>query len=98
MPETAAEKRKREKAEAEAAAAAEAALLEADNIVMEGAVGGPVAPVVPENIASYFDSRIQEILKSISVQLKSINTKIKRSKKETGDNMENSCSWIWQHL
>ena len=87
--ESAADKRKREKAEAAEAeaAAAEAAQLEADNVLVAGAVGGPVTPV-PENIRSYFDLKMQEILKTISDQFQVITTEFDRSKKETGENMD----------
>ena len=94
--ESAAEKRKREKAEAaeaEAAAAAEAAQLEADNLVMGGAVCGPVAPAVSVNIGSKFDLKMQEIFKSISDEIKVITaefveftTKIRLAEKEMDEN------------
>ena len=86
--ESAADKRKREKAEAAEAeaAAAEAAQFKADNFVVAGAVGGPVAAAVPENIASYFDSKFQEILESISAEVKSFTTEIRRTRKKMDEN------------
>ena len=86
--ESAADKGKREKAEAAEAeaAAAEAAQFKADNFVVAGAVGGPVAAAVPENIASYFDSKFQEILESISAEVKSFTTEIRRTRKKMDEN------------
>ena len=58
-------------------------------MVLEGAVGGPVAAAVPENISNYFESRFQEILKSMSNQFKSMSNEFRRTGKEMDEKMSN---------
>ena len=96
--ESAAEKRKREKAAAEAEqAAAEAAQLEADNVSVAGAIGRPATPV-PENVKTYFDLKLSEILKTLSDQFQVIQTDMSKNMEQVQMDLSTSVSTLQDRL